>query len=370
MIQRYLYDQVRSTLDSGLIAVLYGARQTGKTTLAKELSKQFKNPLILNCDLAEYRLQLTNPSLSNLKGLVGRADMVVIDEAQRVENIGLTAKILHDEGIAKRLLLTGSSSLDLANKIKEPLTGRVEELILMPLALTETTTNGAEMLQQYQRHLLLGSYPGIWQLDEHSARRRLDYLTGGYLYKDAFADITYYDPTLIDRLLRLLAFQIGSEVSYGGLAGELDVTKGTVMRYIDLLEKAFIVRRVQQYRRNMRTQVGRLRKVYFNDLGIRNSLINNYNPLSLRSDQGALWENFIFNERFKLHQRAAERVDTYYYRTSRGKEVDMIEESGGEIQAFECKYGKKTSKPPKEFTDAYPDTSYHIISPDTFFTMY
>jgi predicted AAA+ superfamily ATPase len=357
MIERYIEPQIRQSLNDGFVTILYGARQVGKTTLANKILSGSKNGLYLNCDDPAVIVRLQNQSLASLRTTIADADMVVIDEAQRIENIGLTAKLIHDSMPEKKLLLTGSSSLDLANKVKEPLTGRSREILLYPLALKEVTHNVIESDGYMQRLLTYGGYPGLWFLNEAEAAKQAREIANRYLYRDAFALGTIYDQTIIDNLLRLLAHQVGSEVSYSEIASNLEVSKETVMRYVDLLEKAFIVFRLPQFRKNQRVKVGRLRKIYFYDLGMRNALVDNFGPLELRGkDTGALWENFILVERLKKNQSDQKYVRSSYWRSRDRQEVDLVEESKGEIAAFECKWNKQP-RIPGGFISAYPQVT-------------
>ncbi len=356
MIERYLEKQIVQALDQGFVTILYGARQVGKTTLANKLLADASKGIYLNCDDPAVLSRIQGQSLAGLRTVIADADLIVVDEAQRVENIGLTAKLIHDSMPEKKLLLTGSSSLDLANKVKEPLTGRSRELLLYPLRLKEVASNIIEGDGYLERLLILGGYPGLWSLQTAEAAAQARDIANHYLYKDAFALGTIYDQTVIDNLLRLLAHQIGSEVSYSELASSLEVSKETVMRYIDLLEKAFIVFRLPQFRKNQRVQVGRLRKVYFYDLGMRNALVDDFRPLALRGDVGALWENFVLVERLKKNQAAKKYTRSYYWRSRDKQEVDLIEESGGEFTAIECKWNKQP-KIPGGFSAAYPDVA-------------
>lgn len=366
-IERAEQKRVEAILNNNLVAILYGARQVGKTTLAKETAKRFANPLYLNCDDPNVVISLTNKSAVELKSYVGNADLVIIDEGQRVENIGITIKLIHDTYPEIRLLVTGSSSLDLANRIAEPLTGRSEEILLYPLSISEVSQSRPEMDANWRTMLDRGGYPAIWQLSAQEAHARLSNIANNYVYRDAFGPQVMFDQTVINDLLRLLAYQIGQEVSYGELAAKLAVSKETVMRYIDLLEKAFIVQRRGQYRRNQRVEVGRLRKVYFTDLGIRNAIIENFKPLEARDDVGALWENFCVIERLKYLQSHDRRVRSYYWRNAEQREIDIIEEENNTLRAYECKLNsKKTVKVPLAFTRMYPEHTFQVVNPDNF----
>lgn len=366
-IQRLEQKNVEEVLENDLVAILYGARQVGKTTLAKETAKQFANPLYLNCDDPNVVISLTNKSAVELKSYIGNAGLVIIDEGQRVENIGITIKLIHDTYPAVKLLVTGSSSLDLANKISEPLTGRSEEIILYPFSISEVSSNRLELDANWRTMLDRGGYPAIWQLSAQDAHARLSSIANNYVYRDAFGPQVMFDQTVINDLLRLLAYQVGQEVSYGELAAKLSVSKETVMRYIDLLEKAFILLRRNQYRRNQRVEVGRLRKVYFTDLGIRNAIIENFKPLETRDDTGALWENFCVIERLKYLQAQARRVRSYYWRNADRREIDMIEEEADMLRAFECKFSsKKDARAPLAFSKMYPNQVFETVNPDNF----
>lgn len=367
-IARNEQNHIKSILNSGLVAIVYGARQVGKTTLAQETAKQFSKPLYLNCDNPDVVISLTSKSATELKSYVGNADLVIIDEGQRVENIGLTLKLLHDTFPEIKLLVTGSTSLDLANKVTEPLTGRSEEIILYPLSVSEVSDNRPEAEANVRTMLDRGGYPAMWQLSAIEAHDRLNTIANNYVYRDAFGPQVMFDQTVINDLLRLLAYQIGQEVSYGELASKLAISKETVMRYIDLLEKAFIITRRAQYRRNQRVEVGRLRKVYFTDLGIRNAVIDNFKPLETRDDVGALWENFCVIERLKYLQASRRRVRSFYWRNADQREIDIIEEEADSVRAFECKYSSsKTIRPPLSFTRAYPTATFVTINPANIF---
>ncbi len=366
-IQRSEQKRLEKTLNSGLVAILYGARQVGKTTLAKEISKPFTNPLYLNCDDPNVVVSLTNKSAVELKSYIGNSDLVIIDEGQRVENIGITIKLIHDTYPTVKMLVTGSSSLDLANKIAEPLTGRSEEIVLYPLSTGEVSSNRLDMSAHWRTILDRGGYPAIWQLSAQEAHARLSNIANNYVYRDAFGPQVMFDQTVINDLLRLLAYQIGQEVSYGELAAKLSVSKETVMRYIDLLEKAFIVQRRGQYRRNQRVEVGRLRKIYFTDLGIRNAIIENFKPLETRDDIGALWENFCAIERLKYLQAQGRRIRSYYWRNADQREIDIIEEEADALRAYECKFNtNKATRIPLAFTKMYPEHTFEVVNPDNF----
>ncbi len=367
MIYRDIQPQVERILHQQQVAIVYGARQTGKTTLAKQVAEKYQNPLYLNCDDPTIVTNLTQRSATELKAYVGNSDMVIIDEAQRVENIGISLKLLHDSYPEIPLLVTGSSSLDLSNKVTEPLTGRSVELLLYPLSVREISQNTPELQNNAKVLMVRGGYPGMWPLSGDDAETRLRNIATNYLYRDAFSPAVIYDQTIINNLLQLLAYQIGGEVNYSELSRRLAISRDTVERYIDLLEKAFIVFRRNQYRRNQRAEIGRLRKVYFVDLGIRNALIDDFRPVDTRDDGGALWENFCIIERLKYLACTNRHVRSYYWRNANKREIDLVEEEGQTLRAFEIKLGtKKRPHLPIEFSRDYPEHSYTTVNPLNF----
>ena len=366
MIQRDAQSTVKPVLSQGLVAIIYGARQTGKTTLAKQVATNYKKPLYLNCDDPTVVANLTGRSAQELKSYIGDTDFVVIDEAQRVENIGISLKLLHDSYPSIPLLVTGSSSLDLANRVAEPLTGRSIEIQLYPLSVREVSTDTPSMLAHARTLAVRGGYPGMWTLSGEEASKRLRNMAINYIFRDAFSPVVIYDQTILNNLLQLLAYQIGNEVNYSELSRKLGVSRETVERYIDLLEKAFIVFRLNQYRKNLRAEVGRLRKIYFIDLGIRNALINDFRPLHIREDAGSLWENFCILERRKYLSTTDRLVRSYYWRNNKKQEIDLVEDEQDTVQAFVTKYGKKEPKVPTEFTKLYPNSEYTVVNPSNF----
>ena len=364
-ITRTIQPKVESILRQGQVAIVYGARQVGKTTLAKQIAEASqKRWLYLNCDDPVTVTSLTDKSAIELKAYLGDSQLVIIDEAQRVENIGITLKLIHDTYPEIELLVTGSSSLDLANKITEPLTGRSVEISLYPLSVGEVSANNTEVIPKANVMMVRGGYPGMWHLSAEDAYTQLSNIANNYLYRDAFSPNVVYDQTIINDLLRLLAHQVGNEVNYSELGRKIGVTSDTVRRYIDLLEKAFIIFRRNQYRRNQRAEVGKLRKVYFTDLGIRNALIDDFRPLEHRDDIGALWENFCIIERLKFLQSTNKRVSSYYWRNNDKREIDLIEQESGEVRAIELKYGSKKPTVPIDFQRDHPQASFITVNPE------
>ncbi|MDO8573939.1 MAG: ATP-binding protein [Candidatus Daviesbacteria bacterium] len=347
--------------------VIYGPRQVGKTTLVNDLLSEFQfKTLVLNGDQrGEWWELLTSRELSKFSLLVSGYEIIFIDEAQRIPEIGLSLKILLDNFPKLKVIVTGSSSLDLASKISEPLTGRIYSYKLFPISQGElrVTNTPYEMEMQTEERLIYGSYPEIFSLDGTLAKHKyLQNLVDTYLYKDLleFGDIR--NSSKIRDLLKLLAFQIGNQVSLSELGSSLELNKATVDRYIDLLEKSFIIFRLSGFSRNLRKEVTKMDKIYFYDTGVRNVIIGNLNLLNSRDDVGKLWENFLIVERMKKLQYEQKIFSLYFWRLSSGAEMDLIEEIEGKLHGFEFKYGKKTAKFPKSWTTGYPSATATLIN--------
>lgn len=363
MIARQIQKRIEQSLFKGKAVILYGARQVGKTTLIKELQKSYpKESLYLNCDEPDLRTALTDVSSTKLKQLTGGKRVVFVDEAQRVKNIGLTLKLFVDQLPEVQVVATGSSSLDLSNEIVEPLTGRKYEFFLHPFSLAELTPNYSrfELKRIIDTRMIFGMYPDI-VLQPDEAPTLLRSLSASYLYKDVLQYQDIRRPELLEKLLTALALQVGSEVSYSELSNLLDVNKRTVETYIQLLEKTFVIFRLPPFSRNLRTELRKLRKIYFYDTGIRNALINNLNSVELRQDTGQLWENFMISERLKFQSSRGCFVNSYFWRTHRQAEVDYLEEGDGNMQAFEFKWRPGRKRVPKAFRDAYPDCNVEFV---------
>ncbi len=371
-IWRDLLPKLESNLQPGKVLVLYGPRQVGKTTLAQALLTRIPGRArFVNADELMYREALASQSRQKLGEVVGDAEVLVIDEAQRVPEIGLNLKILVDTFPHLRIMATGSASFDLANKISEPLTGRKITYTLYPVGYRELqqTLGVLETRAQLERWLVWGGYPAIVTADTPEWRTRLlSELVGSYLYRDILELDGLRRADKIVDLLRLLAFQIGQEVSLSELATKLALNRQTVERYLDLLEKVFVIFRVGGFSRNLRKEITRNARYYFYDNGVRNSLIQNFNPLHLRADRGQLWENFLMVERRKANQNAGRWVNTYFWRTYDRKEIDHIEEAGGDLLACEFKWGQGRLRRATrtEFLNAYPNASLHVITPENF----
>ena len=369
MILRQLFLILAERVKKGKILVLTGPRQVGKTTILKALQASFiEKTLWLNCDEPDIRKYLTEVTSTQLNTLIGNAEIILIDEAQRVKNIGLTLKLLIDSFPDKKVIVTGSSALELSNEVNEPLTGRKFEYNLLPISTSEMVnyTNVLEEKRLMEHRLIYGMYPEVI-LNVGDEALILRNICDSYLYKDIFAYQDVRKSEVVASLLEALALQVGSEVSYQELAMLLKIDQATVIRYIDLLEKSFVVFRLRALSRNVRNEIAKSRKIYFYDNGIRNALIKNYQPLSLRSDVGALWENFLVSERKKYIIYNEKQVNTFFWRTTQQQEIDYIEESSGMFDAFEFKWSEhKKVKFPITFTNNYPIHETKLINPNNY----
>lgn len=368
-IPRSLNKAIVEWFDSPIrILILYGPRQAGKTTLVQTALSEYKGKVVsLNADEYPVREALSHGDLVKLSALVQGRDLLFIDEAQRVPDIGLNLKILHDGIPSLRIIATGSSSFELAQQTGEPLTGRTRSMTLLPLSVAEwsSTLTPFELSRRREEYLIYGMYPGLAKFPNYAEKAGvLADLADNYLYKDIFALSGIRNERKIRDLLRLLAFQTGSEVSYSELGTSLGISKDTVIRYIDLLEKAFILFRLQGFSSNLRNEITKKDKIYFYDTGLRNAVIENFKPLSHRDDTGRLWENFLVAERYKLHCNRRERVDMRFWRTHAGSEIDLIEESEGRVTAWEIKSGHKSAKVPPAWATAYPDAPFQVVNED------
>jgi len=355
MIKRKLEDIIKGNLNRDKAIILLGPRQTGKTTLLTKIAQEFEDYQFLDCDEIVVRERLEDANFENLKQLIGDKKMIFIDEAQRVRNIGLSLKIIVDRIKNIQILVSGSSALELASEIQEPLTGRKWEYLLYPISWEEFRNHFGYLkaIQQLDQRLVYGMYPDIINnlgIEESILKQ----LSSSYLYKDLLAVKSIRKPDLLPKLLKALSLQLGNEVSTNELSNLLGVNKDTISTYIDLLEKAFIIFRLEPFSRNIRNEISTNRKIYFYDNGIRNALISNYNPLSLRTDTGALWENFLISERVKYLMNNQISANIYFWRTTQQQEIDFIEERGGKIYAYEFKWNANAkAKISKTFMQAY-----------------
>lgn len=367
MIHRKIEKLIRNDFHKGEIITLMGARQVGKTTLYDALMDGVENVLRLNCDDFDDRKILEEKTSTELRHLIGDHPFVVIDEAQKVKNIGLTLKMMADLKLPAQVLVTGSSSLSLADEINEPATGRLNEYRLFPLSLEELIAHSSQREEHrlLEQRMIYGMYPKV-VTRPGDAKSILNTLTNSYLYRDILEYKGLKKPDVLQKLVRALALQVGCEVSYNELSRTVGVDKATVERYIDLLEKCFVVFRLPAYSRNLRTEIKRGCKIYFYDNGVRNALISNFAPLELRNDVGVLWENMMVSERVKRNAYRRNYAQLYFWRTQQQQEIDFIEEEDGRLRAFEFKWKKTNARVPKPFSDNYPGTEFHVVSPENY----
>ena len=366
-INRDIKSKIQSNLFKGKIIIIYGARRVGKTVLSKQIIAEEKNGKYINCELLQNKTLLETTNSEKLKDIIGKHTLIVLDEAQSVQKIGLILKVMVDTFPDVQIIATGSSSFDLADKISEPLTGRTRQYILYPFSINEIRQvfSKPEQNARIERNLRFGLYPDIYDKGEAEAIEELNELTSNYLYKDILQHQNIKKPELVINLLRALALQIGSEVSIHELAGLLKQNSHTINRYIEILEKSFVIFRLPALARNLRKEISKNNKIYFYDLGIRNSLIQNYNPMSLRTDKGGLWENFCILERLKHLNNNRKFVNKYFWRTYDQKEIDYIEEYDGILHSYEFKFGGiRKIKLPKDFKDNYPNHTFNLIHPE------
>ena len=366
MIKRAISTNIQSRLFQGKAILLFGPRQCGKSTLVEELLKD-KEHLYLNGDDADIREMLTNTSAAKLKLNVGHHKIVFIDEAQRIPNIGLTLKLFTDQLKDVQVIATGSSAFELSSKVNEPLTGRKFEFMLYPLSFGEMVTHHGYLQETrlLEHRMIFGYYPEI-VTKEGDEKTLLKLLASSYLYKDLLMLEQIKKPLLLEKLLKVLALQIGSEISYQEIAQMIGTDGKTVDKYIDLLEQTFVIFRLPALNRNVRNEIKKGKKVYFYDCGIRNAVIDNFKVLSSRTDVGALWENFVIAERMKFLKYNHLDAKQYFWRTTQQQEIDLIEEhEGGLLKAFEFKWSKsKKARFPQTFTENYPGSETNVITPD------
>lgn len=368
MIIRQLQERIETRMFAGKAIIVIGARQVGKSTLFRMIiDKQNLPTLQLNCDEPETRDMLSNTNIANLRLLIANNRIVMIDEAQRVENIGMTLKLITDNFPDVQLLVTGSSSFELQDKLNEPLTGRKFEYHLFPISTAEILNSQGLMKvnQTLEQRLIFGSYPDIITHAE-DAKELLTNLAGSYLYKDLLSLDSVRRPTLLSKILTALALQVCSEVSYNEIAQIVGTDNKTVEKYIDLLEKCYIIFKLSAFNRNLRTELKKSKKIYFYDNGVRNAILNNFAPLSLRQDTGALWENFIISERIKANQYSSRYANSYFWRTTTQQEIDYIEECDGQFSLFEMKWNPRRSntKFPASFESAYDVKEKFGVTPE------
>ena len=369
MINRIIEKNIHQRLHKGKVILLLGARQVGKTTLVKKIINQYHNQaLYLSGDEIDIREMLSNASSTQLKSVLGKNRLVIIDEAQRIPNIGITLKIMVDNFPDIQVIATGSSSFELADKIKEPLTGRKYEYTLFPLSYKEMVNHTSEIEENrlIEHRLIYGYYPEV-VIKTGEEKETLRLLSENYLYKDIFTLETIKKPAILEKLIQALSLRLGNEVSYHEIGQLIGIDNQTVEKYIGLLEKAFIIFRLSSLSRNVRNELKKSRKIYFIDNGIRNAVIKNFNPLSLRQDTDTLWENFLISERMKANHYSGRWVNQYFWRTHAQQEIDYIEEYDGKLHAYEFKWNPtKRYRIPKTFLNAYPESETAIITKENF----
>ena len=368
IIKRTIESAVRNILSSGKAVILIGARQVGKTTLAESLFGGQPGVLWLNGDEPDVRAMLENINSVKWKTIIGGATVVVIDEAQRIPDIGLKLKLITDQIKGVQLLATGSSSFDLANLVNEPLTGRKREFVLYPLSFSEMAAHHGLLSETrlLEHRLIFGYYPEVVN-SPGSECKVLSEISESYLYKDILSLDRIKKSDKMIGLLRALAFQIGSQVSFSEISRLCGLDNKTVERYITALEQAFVIFRLGSYSRNLRNELKNSRKIYFTDNGVRNSIIADYRPPELRDDTGKLWENFLVSERIKRNRYSENYANSWFWRTHQQQEIDYIEELDGELHAYEFKWNPSAkTKRIKIFYETYPNSSFKIIHKDNF----
>jgi predicted AAA+ superfamily ATPase len=374
-IKRIIENQIKHNIHSSetknRAIILYGARQVGKTTLLKKIEIENKEDSVyFNADYLSVREAFSYQKAESIQRLFSGKKLLLIDEAQNIENIGLVLKIIVDQFPEVQVIASGSSSFELSNKINEPLTGRKYEYLLFPFSCQEVWQNKTILDKQNELELILrfGLYPEVY-LEKNEAKKKeiLFEISESYLYKDIFTFQDLKKPDILQKLLRLLAFQVGSEVSYQELSNTLRVSNELVQKYIFLLEQAFVIFTLSAFSRNLRKEVSKTRKVYFWDNGVLNAVMHNTNELEYRNDIGSLWGNFIISERLKFLRNNAISKSYYFWRTYDQKEIDLIEESEGKLECFEFKWSdNKKSKKPKLFLETYPNSSFKIINSNNY----
>lgn len=367
MIERCIEHIILKKLKESKAIILLGPRQAGKSTLMQMIQEKFNQPVTLwNGDETDIRSMLENPTSTKLKLLIGKNKTVIIDEAQRIENIGLCIKLITDNIKNVKVIATGSSAFELANKINEPLTGRKWEYHLYPLSFEEMVNHTSLLEEKRLLHhrLVYGYYPEI-VTSPGEEKALLKQLANSYLYKDILTWERIQKPDKLEKLVQALAFQMAQLISYNELGQLYGLNSETVEKYINLLEKAFIVYRLPAFSRNLRNELKKSYKIYFYDNGLRNAVINQFNPVGLRSDTGQLWENWFITERLKFLSNNQKYVSRYYWRTLAQQEVDYIEDANGKLVAFECKWNRKAKGSiSRAFSNAYPKAGTYIVHPE------
>jgi len=369
-IKREVYNRIISNLEPNRVVLIFGARRVGKTFLMQEVIKNFKGrTLILNGEDYDTLSLLEQRTAANYRHILENIELLAIDEAQNIPDIGAKLKLIADEVKGISIIATGSSSFDLLNKSGEPLVGRSKQFYLTPFSQKEMSVgeNSLQTKQHLEARLIYGSYPDVVKYNSYEkSAEYLKEIVGAYLLKDILSIDGLKNSGKMRDLLRLIAFQTGNEVSYDELGKQLGMSKNTVEKYLDLLSKVFVIHRLGAYSKNLRKEVTKAGKWYFYDNGIRNAIIGNFSPLAKRDDVGALWENYLIGELIKRNYNTGLGQEFYFWRTYDGQEIDLIIESQSSLLAYEFKWGEKKSKVPVAFAGAYPNTSYEIINQENY----
>jgi predicted AAA+ superfamily ATPase len=369
-IERIVKSLIKNNIKPTKVLVLIGARRVGKTILMQKIVEELaQDILLLNGEDMAVADLLQRRTVQNYKNLLGNRKILFIDEAHRLENIGLILKLMVDEIKGLSILISGSSALNVVNQIAEPLTGRMQTYYLFPFAESELTRDETiiEKKDNLMHRMIYGNYPELKHLaNDDEKAKYLKEIVNSYLVKDVLTYENIKSSSKIYSLLRLIAFQIGNEVSLQELGNQLSMSKNTVDRYLDLLAKAFIIFKVSGYSKNLRKEITKNSKWYFYDNGIRNTLIANLNPFPLRNDIGLLWENYIISERIKYQAYTSMLVNNYFWRTYDRQEIDWIEERSGKLFAYEFKWKIHKSKIPKGWEKAYPESEFNVINQDNY----
>ena len=370
MIKRSIEDIIFNRLMPNKVILLFGARRVGKTVLLHQILKRFEGKsLLLNGEDYDSITLLDSQSIANYKRLLVGIDLLAIDEAQNIPEIGQKLKLIVDEIPGIKVLASGSSSFDLQNKAGEPLVGRSTQFHLFPFSQLELSQqeNMLETRQRLEERLIYGSYPEVINISDYNQKK--DYLrdlVNGYLLKDILSIDGLKNSKKMSELIRLIAFQMGNEVSYDELAKQLGLSRNTVEKYLDLLSKVFIIYRLGAYSGNLRKEISKAGKWFFYDVGIRNAIIGNYNSIVQRIDVGQLWESYLLSERIKQNTNLSKDKSFYFWRTYDGQEIDLIEQSAGRLQAFEFKWGNKVTKAPHAFTESYTTAKFTVINQNNY----
>ncbi len=370
MIKRDLEETIISELQPGKVIVIYGARRVGKTVLIEQLMQRFQGKkILLNGEDITTINMLSRRSIANYQQLFANIDLLIIDEAQNINDIGKILKLIVDNLKNLSILVSGSSSFDLKNQAGEPLVGRSYSFILYPFSHNEVLQieNQIELIQHVEQYLVYGNYPELFTIEDFIKKQNyLIEIVELYLLKDILMIDGIKNASKMHNLLKLIALQVGSEVSYDELSKQLGLSRNTVEKYLDLLSKTFVIFKLPAYSTNPRKEVSKIAKWYFYDNGIRNALINNFKPIVIRNDIGMLWENYIISERIKKNNNLHLHKNYYFWRNYNKQEIDLIEEYNGEIHAFECKWQEKAVKIPSSFKENDSFKSFNIIHSNNF----